>query len=149
MLHWAKNTGRLAVGWGLIGNIKENRYFSPQDISAAIKKYYPELKNAGHGGASLYHFCYNVQPGDLVILSTGQKRSLVMEVEGGYEFNSASKKPPIGDYHHQRKASVMPIDADKLWQVAGGAPIAGHNIRWTFLKCLKPIDEAMKAALVG
>jgi len=150
MLKWSKNSSRLAIGWGLIGDIKDNRYILPQDISTAINKnmYYQDLHNAGHGGASLYNFCYNVTIGDLVILSTGRKRSLVMEVEGGYEFNKTSEKPPIGDYYHQRKATVLPIDADKLWQVAGGEPIAGHNIRWTFIKCQKPIDEAMKAALL-
>jgi hypothetical protein len=72
-----------------------------------------------------------------------------MEVEGGYEFNSTSEKPPSGDYHHQRKASVLPIDADKLWQVAGADRFEDHNLYWTFCKCQKPIDDAMKAALVG
>lgn len=152
MLRWAKKSGRLAIGWGLIGSITDNKYNSPQEISDAIKNKmeYQALKNAGHGGASLFNFCYNAQPGDLVILSKNGKRYLVMEVEeGGYEFDSTSEKPPSGDYQHQRKARVLPMDADKLWQLAGGAPVAGHNIRWTFIKCQKPIDEAMKAALVG
>jgi predicted Mrr-cat superfamily restriction endonuclease len=149
MLHWAKKTGRLAIGWGHIGNIKDNGYTSPGDISTAIKEYYPELHNAGHGGGSLYHFCYIVQPGDLAILGKNGKRYLVMEVEGGYEFNSTSEKPPIGDYYHQRKASVLPIDADTLWQVAGATPAEGHNFYWTFCKLQKPIDEAMKAELAG
>jgi predicted Mrr-cat superfamily restriction endonuclease len=149
MLRWVKNTGRLAIGWGNIGNINKNRYFSPQDISDAIKLNYPRLNNAGHGGASLYHFCYNVQRGDLVIINKSGKRYLVMEVEGDYEFNSTSEKPPSADYHHQRKASVLPIDADKLWQVAGAAHISGQNLYWTFCTCQKSINESMKAELVG
>jgi len=71
-----------------------------------------------------------------------------MEVKDDYEFDSTSENPPSGDYQHQRKARVLPIDADKLWQVTGAAPIAGHNLYWTFIKCQEPIDEAMKAALV-
>jgi predicted Mrr-cat superfamily restriction endonuclease len=149
MLRWAKNNGRLAIGWGLIGSIKDNRYYSPQDISDAINKYYPELHNAGHGGGSLYNFYNNVQLGYLVIISKSGKRYYVMEVKGDYYFDNTSEKPPSGDYQHQRKASVLPIDADKLWQVTGAAPIAGHNLYWTFCKCQKPIDDEMKAVLVG
>ena len=149
MLRWAMKSGCLAIGWGLIGSITDNRYYSSQDISNAIRENYPHLNNAGHGGASLYNFCYKVHPGDLVILSKNGKRYVVMEVdEGDYEFDSTSEKPPSGDYQHQRKASVLPINADKLWQVTGAAPIAGHNLYWTFCKCQKPIDEKMKAALM-
>lgn len=150
MLDWAKKNGRVAIGWGLIGDIAEKGYTSQKDISDAINSIveYHKLNNAGHGGASLYNFCYNVQYGDLVILTKG-KRYLVMKVEGNYEFNNKSEELPNKDYHHQRKASVLPIDADKLWQLAGATHAEGHNFYWTICKLQKPIDEAIKAALMG
>jgi predicted Mrr-cat superfamily restriction endonuclease len=147
MLEWAKKNGRIAIGWGLIGSIKDNRYYSPQDISDAIKKYYPGLSNAGHGGASLYSFYCNVQYGDLVIL-TKVKRYLVMEVTGDYEFNK-SDPTPSGDYQHQREAKVLPINTDKLWQLAGATHAEGHNFYWTLCKLQNPINEQIKAVLMG
>jgi hypothetical protein len=84
----------------------------------------------------------------LVIIGKNGKRYFVMEVEGDYKFNSTSEKPPSADYHHQRKASVLSIDADKLWQLAGATHAESHNFYWTFCKLQKPIDEAMKAALI-
>ena len=129
MLSRVMKSGHLAIGWGLIGSITENKYTSPQEISDAIRNQteYQHLNNAWHGGNSLYHFCYNVQRDDLVILSKSGKRYLVMEVKGDYKFDSNSEKPPnTGDYQHQREARVVPIDADKLWQVTGDRPITDH-----------------------
>jgi len=152
MLNRVIKSGSLAIGWGLIGSIIDNKYTSPEEISDAIRNQteYHHLNNAWHGGHSLYHFCYNVQHNDLVILSKSGRRYLVMEVKGDYQYDSTSEKPPnTGDYQHQRKARVVPIDADRLWQVTGSGPITGHNTYWTFIKCQKTIDEKMKAAMMG
>ena len=146
-LRWAEKMGRLAIGWGLVGDIGKNGYTSARDISLAIKEHYPYLNNGGQGGACLHSFYSDVQPGDLVILSTGGKRSLVMEVEGGYEFKDEPEPSPIGDYQHQRKAVVLPIDANKLWRAAGSSPADGHSIRWTFIKCQKPVSAEIKSEL--
>ena len=148
-LQWAAKTGRVAIGWGLIGDLSTQTYNSPRDISDAINKFYPHAGNAGSGGVCLYDFCSRMQSGDLVILSTKQGRKSVMEVEGAYEFKPTPEEPPIGDYQHQRKASILPIDPNLLWRCAGSAPKIGHSIRWTLIECLKPIDAATKASLVG
>jgi hypothetical protein len=148
-LRWVRRTGRLAIGWGRIGHIGKQGYLSPRDISEAISEFYPGIGNAGSGGACLYNFYFSMRPGDLVILSIGGSRSLVMEVEGGYEFKNTPEEPPIGDYQHQRKASILPIDPDALWHCAGSGPIDGQSIRWALVQCRKPIDAATKAKLAG
>ena len=120
-LEWSKKTGRLAIGWGRIGDIEAKGYTSPDSISDAINKFYPGIGNAPQGGRCLYNFCYHMQPGDLVILSTGSRRALVMEVKDGYEFKSNPKDAPMEGYQHQRKAKTLPIDPNMLWPCAGSA----------------------------
>src|SRR5579871_4956464 len=114
---WVRNRGRLAIGWGKIGTIRN--FHSADDITVAIKAHYPALRNAGSGGVCLFDFCYRMQQGDFVILSTGSKRVLVMEVEGDYEFRPLSQPHPTGDYQNQRTAKIVPIDPDELWRRAG------------------------------
>ena len=141
MLDWAVREGRLAVGWGNIGNIVAAGYNTAQDITKAIQNNYPGGNNAGSGGPTLYHFCYEVKQGDLVILSTGRKRESVMKVTSDYEFNNHQVEQFIGDYFHQRNSQTIDIDPNKLRKMAGGAPVCGHNIRWAFIKCQLPIDH--------
>ena len=73
MVKWTNKTGRIAIGWGKVGTIRN--FNSAHDITLAIKERYPVLRNAGLGGVCLYDFCHRMQPGDLVILSTGKKRA--------------------------------------------------------------------------
>ena len=148
-LSWTRKTGRLAIGWGRIGGIRAQGYTSPRDISLAVNEFYPGIGNAGSGGVCLHNFYFRMRPGDLVILSTGGRRALVMKVEGNYEYKLTPEEPPIGDYQHQRMASILPIDPDVLWRCAGGAPTAGNSIRWTLIECLKQIDATTKAKLLG
>ena len=148
-LSWTEKTGCLAIGWGRIGDIGKNGYKSARAISIAIKEHYPDLNNAGQGGTPLFSFYSEVQPGDLVILSTARKRSLVMEIEGDYEFKDDPEPSPIGDYQHQRRGIVLSIDADKLWVAAGSAAATGYSSRWAFIKCQKPISAETKTELIG
>ena len=147
MLDWAQKKRCLSIGWGLIGSIKD-KYDSVEAISNAIKDKYPGKRNEVHGGKSLYYFCYKAKPHDLVILGKNGKRYLVMEIKGEYGFDITCEKPPNKDYYHQREAIVLPINADKLWKVTGAGSIDGDNLYWTFIRCQKPIDEEMKAALM-
>ncbi len=141
-LQWFKKKSRIAIGWGKIGNITHNKYSSTEDISLAIKMEYPDVSNSMIGGICLYDFCYNMQPGDLIILSTGSKRELVMEVEGEYEFNKYPEEKPLGDYQHQRKACILPLDSDELWKTAGSAIVEGQSIRWPLVQCKNPVSTS-------
>jgi hypothetical protein len=148
-LRWSANSNLIAVGWGGIGSVGEGGYASAQNISSAIRETYPDLHNSGSGGVCLYNFCFHVKVGDLVIISGNGRRSLVMEVEGDYQFKPHPEAQPIGDYQHQRKATSLPIDPDALWRQAGGGPRDGHNIRWTLIECRRPIENATKKKLIG
>jgi hypothetical protein len=90
-----------------------------------------------------------MESGDLVIVSTNAGRSLVMEVQGDYEFKQTAEPDPIGDYQHQRRAVPIAIDPDALWQEAGAALRAGQNIRWTLIECERPIDADTKSRMVN
>lgn len=146
LLRWAVERGRLAVGWGLIGDIRQHGFGSAEEIASAIRDQYPDLDNAHLGGPSLYHFCYGVRSRDLVILSTGRRRARVVEVTGAYRYDHENDDELIDDYQHQRTAVATPIDADVLWRTAGGLA-EGHNIRWTFVGCARSIDATTRAAL--
>ena len=52
-LFWSRQNGRIAIGWGAIGNIRDMGYSSANDITAAIRAAYPESDNPHLGGASL------------------------------------------------------------------------------------------------
>ena len=39
-LQWTKKTGRIAIGWGRIGDIKKQGYASAQKISRSITAHY-------------------------------------------------------------------------------------------------------------
>lgn len=83
-----------------------------------------------------------MQKGDLVILSTGSRRELVVEVAGKYEW-VAETPTWMGNYQHQRRVEISTWDADELWHKAGAKPIAGHSIRWTLIRCAKPLPNVI------
>lgn len=91
-------------------------------------------------GTQLWNFCYILAAGDLVILSTGKYRALVVQVQGDYEFVSPDAAPLVGDFQHQRRVLITTIDPNNLWHLAGSQAASGHNIRWAFVKCLHSVD---------
>ena len=146
-LQWAIEHERLAIGWGRIGDIKVEGYASPTTVFAAIKKFYPERRDNVSHGRSLYHFCYQMKVGDLVILKADGNYAGVMEVTSEYEYKQLSEATSIGDYQHQRKAKILAIDAKALWTCAGEKAVEGSNIRVPLIQCIKPIDMTTKEAL--
>ena len=142
MLDWSENTGRIAIGWGKVGDIRTMGYASRRDVSLAIRQRYSILSDSGADGACLYEFCFGMKPGDLVILSREYARSLVMRIDDAYEYVYRQDRLPAADYHHQRAASVAPIHADALWRMAGDAPAPGHSLRWPLIQCRRPVDSA-------
>ena len=126
-INWFRASSRIAIGWGWTGDLRH--LHGPKEIRELIEQEYPTLNNAGHGGASLWRLYDRVRIGDLVIVSDGKRRRMVMRVTGDYQF--ASVPPPgLGDYLHQRPAEYVERDPDQLWT----EPAAGENIRWTLLR---------------
>jgi predicted Mrr-cat superfamily restriction endonuclease len=141
-LLWSKQNGRIAIGWGAIGDIRKQGYQSDKEISLAIKSEYPELNNWALGGPSLWDFYAEMKKGDLVILSANQPRVLVVEVEeedGDYEWTN-EPPGPTEDYQHQRRVLIRRAqDPEDLWIRAGGeAP--GQNVHRTLIRCAHPAD---------
>ena len=143
-LLWSRQNGRIAIGWGAIGNIRAQGYGSAEDITAAIRNEYPESHNAHSGGSSLWDFYASMQTDDLVILSASKPRVLVVEVEGDYEWKE--QRPTLnnttlsGDYQHQRRVLIRrDLSPEDLWHAAGGAP--GHNVHCTLIRCERSLIE--------
>ena len=145
---WFSQSNVIAIGWGKIGSIEGGRFRSAGAVSEAIRDAYPDLKNSGSGGVCLHDFCFRMERGDLVIVSADGQRTLVMEVEGSYEFKPKPEPAPIGDYQHQRKALPLEIDPDELWNEVGAGPRDGHNIRWTLIECRRTVSAVRKERLL-
>lgn len=137
---WVREHGRIAIGGGLIGDIRERGYGSAQEIKAALKIAYPGIQNAGSGCQFLWNIARVMQPGDLVILTGSRPRELVVEVAGPYEWRS--ELPPLSkDANHQRRVRVSGLDPEAVWRAAGGAPAAGQSIRWTLFQVARALGE--------
>jgi predicted Mrr-cat superfamily restriction endonuclease len=133
LLAWMRDSNQVALGWNRIG--EASKYDSPKEITQAIQRAYPGLANSGPGGVQLWNFLHVVELGDLVILSTGARRAMVMEVTGPYRFAEEHHEDDRL-YTHRRDARPVAIDADRLWRSAGGSTLApGNNIRWAFVRC--------------
>ena len=137
-LFWNTQNSRIAIGWGAIGDIRDEGYKSANDITSAIKTAYPNLDNSHLGGASLWDFYEEIQRGDLVILSANKPRVLVVEVDGDYEW--ADESPFEGDYQHQRSVIIRrDLSPEEVWKKAGGA--ARQNVHQTLIECERPLTE--------
>lgn len=138
MLRWSKTMGRVAIGWGDIGDLRTGRFRSPNAIADAIREHYPMLTNAGRGGPSLWDFWVEMARDDLVILSDSHRRGAVMRAVGDYEFVARGDEL-VGDYQHQREAEEVGIDPDELWARAGGkAP--GQSIYRPLIRCRRDVE---------
>ncbi len=139
-LFWTRQNGRIAFGWGNIGDIRIRNYESKEEIAAAIKVTYPQLRNSGSGGISLWDFYSNMVLGDLVVLSASKPRELVVEVQGQYEWQEQA--PLEGDYYHQRGVLIRrDLDPEKdIWDKAGrSAPF--QNVHCTLIRAERSLNE--------
>ena len=139
VLKWSRENRRIAIGWNRAGDVRN--YASPREIVEAVRHEYPALQNAPFSGGQLWNFCHTLAQDDLVILSVGKNggRSLVVQVKGEYEFVPPEEAPFRDGLQHQRKVEITPLDPNRLWHLAGSQPAIGHNIRWTLIKCLRPV----------
>lgn len=137
-ISWSIDNGRIVVGWGNIGDLREHRCTGGRDIATRIRQHYPDARNDHTGGPSLWNFFSGMQPGDLVIVVgrdlAGRNRRLhVVEVTGPYVWASAADS--FGDYQHQRSGVVTDDDSDQLWASVGAEVAEGHSTRWTVALC--------------
>ena len=79
-LPWVAANGRMAIGWGEIGDIRQLGTFDA--IAGAIcerNANHPDHErrpeaNVQHGAHSLHDFCYAMQTGDWVLVSDRSRR---------------------------------------------------------------------------
>lgn len=141
MLRWALTSQRLAIGWGLIGDLSKSHHSSPESIRKSILQEYLGIKNARAGGQSLWDMWRTVRRDDLVIVSTGRRRAAVMRVVGPYEFDRIGQAPPLHGYQHQREGEMLDTDPDVLWDRAGGMA-TGYNVYSPFVPCRLEVQRS-------
>jgi len=128
---WTQRSNRIAIGWGLIGDLTSPGFHGPDDITASIRGAYPTLNNAHNGGRSLWNLL-SMNVGDLVIVRGKGAPAIVVEVCGPYQFNAP---PPnlSGGYNHQREIDLTQIDARELWRQHPMMP--GQSPYATLVRC--------------
>lgn len=134
LLQWSKANGVISIGWSRIGAI--DPLDSVEDITARVKRTYEAegipLPNWPFSGRQLHAFYHDMKVGDLVILSTRQRRC-VMRITGDYYF-SEGWIPNEDLYGHRRLAELTELNADEVWRSAGGMAI-GDRVYNALLKC--------------
>jgi hypothetical protein len=148
-LRWAVANRRLAIGWGLVGDIRTLGRPTALQISQALQQAYPHAEPVTwrQGGESLYDFYYRMKKGDLVIVSTGKGRlEVVMEVMGDYEYRD-HPAAFSGSYRHQRLARIADVDPGALWTLTGGVLLPEQVNHQTLVQFSTPIDEERLANL--
>lgn len=133
---WSRQNERIAIGWPLVGDIRQQGYRSAEELSAAIRREYPASADP-----SLWNFYAAIALGDLVILGYKGRRAAVFEAQGEYEWRPTTP-PHWYPYPHQRRARIRNLDPEHLWRAAGARQAEGQSIRWTLIRCAHPLREA-------
>ncbi|HEX5758012.1 MAG TPA: HNH endonuclease [Thermoanaerobaculia bacterium] len=132
-VEWSIENGRIAVGWGRIGDLREVGAPTADYIGARIGEVYPDIRNARTGGPSLSNFFSGIQIGDLAIIAGGGRRFHVAEVTGPYTWRS--EPDSLDDYQHQRSVVVTDDDPNALWSALGGRIAPAQNSYLTVALC--------------
>jgi len=133
-IRWQLANGRIAVGWGNTGDLRDARFRDSSAIAAAIKTAYTGIKNLGTGRPSLWNFVHEMREGDLaIIVGVGGRRSHVVEVVGPYVWVPERDSPC--DYMHQRAAVPTDHDPEKLWALVGRRIAVGQSPHLTVARC--------------
>ena len=145
MAEWSRREGAIAVGWGGIGDLRKRRFGSEAELKqlTANNNLGGNVSNWVNGGGSLWRLHSEMQIGDLVIISASIRRVLTMRVTGDYYFVD---NDPSNSYEHRRKAEVVLIDPNGLWQFSGGMA-TGENIRRALIRCARTLTEEEYNAL--
>ncbi|MBW3637704.1 MAG: hypothetical protein KY445_14760 [Armatimonadetes bacterium] len=144
-LRWSLENGRMALGWGQIGDLRAHKFASERDIADAILYQFEignhPLNNSKSGGFSLWSLYRTMQIGDLVILR-GAKMNRVVEVTGDYQFDAATTPLKDDRYSHQRTIQATQIDPNKLWHRAGRMANDGGSIYRTLIRCERQLSPS-------
>ena len=136
----AQERGRVAIGWGAIGDLQELAVTSAHEIGFLIRECYPTLVNSGLGGPSLWNLYREMQPRDLVIVRGDSRRRLVMEIAGPYLYLDREDRR-LGDYQHTRAARPRSdLNPNELWRRAGAKEAKGENGYWTLHLCRRRVE---------
>src|SRR5688500_15690785 len=106
---WSRKNGRIGMSWNP-GDVR--RFSSPKAISGAVREAHPGLPNWPFSGQQLWDFSRTMKRSDLVILSVSSYRDAVVQVAGDYEY--LSDADDAFGLHHQRLASVIAVNPDRL-----------------------------------
>jgi predicted Mrr-cat superfamily restriction endonuclease len=129
----ARSSLRIAMGWGLIGDLAVLGPNSVSDITARVRAAYPHQRNDAHGGASLWRFYSQLAIGDLVLVGGPSQRIFVARVSGPYYWEVEQDSGLLDDYAHRRAIEPLDLDPERVWRTSGGfAP--GENQRWTLAR---------------
>ena len=144
---WSRYNGIIAIGWGEMGDLRKLSLRNENQIKQLIRTHSNNTPNScSNGGRSLWRFYQEMQIGDLVILSANGSRKLTMRVTGDYYYMN-NGADPSHSYEHRRKAEVVPIDPNLLWQAVNRvAP--GEGIYGTLVRCDRSLNEAEVKRLI-
>ncbi len=107
----AKDNDYITLGWG--GDIDWQGYKSYEAIYERWNQDFPNTHGSDSNIAQVSRFVVDMQIGDLVIISYGNKKvRAIAEIEGDYEYNPTG----VPDYNHRRRVRWLkhfddPIDA--------------------------------------
>ena len=107
----AKDNDYITLGWG--GDIDWQGYKSYDEIHERWNVDHPNTHGSDSNIAQVNRFVVDMQIGDLVIISYGNKKvRAIAEIEGDYEYNPTG----VPDYNHRRRVRWLkyfddPIDA--------------------------------------
>ena len=120
-----RQRGIIALGWGLVGDLRAWQPSNPAAIRRAIRNIprYLEPQTATLGGQCLWDFYHEMHKGDLVVLSLGKcggTQRDVVEVTEEYEWIPTPVFPgndiSENDYHHIHKVKRTDQDGVALWK---------------------------------
>jgi len=149
---WFTRDCLVAMGWGDVGDLRRASPSSSTSIATMIRKADPDSTDSQLGGQALWCFFHDMVVGDLVLVSDGANRDVVMRIDGDYEWSGQVSPVAPGDYQHQRRATLTAIDASELWASCGSRIAEGEDRRWRLARCappVVPVPERAKAAAVG
>ena len=98
---WEKfyQEGIMALGWDEIGNLCD--YGSKSEIAQKLSELRGTDSSHSNDALSLWQFCKEMQPGDIVLVKRGRKDIIGMgEVTSDYYYDDS-----FGDYPHYRKVN--------------------------------------------
>lgn len=145
---WSAREGIIAVGWAT-GDLRERTAWGEAEIANLARSAHPtnHSSNIANAGRSLWRMYQVVQVGDLVII-VARKRVLTMRVTGDYYYIGGEYTANTPHYEHRRKAEVVPIDPDRLWESAGGRA-SGENVYSTLIRCSNSLTTSQYEKLLG